>query len=52
MNAPEKGVLYGRLELPEDNLSATNRFYFAASIGKRLRALVIDGDPKRGLPGQ
>lgn len=49
VNAPEKGVLYGRLELPEDNLSATNRFYFAAGIGKRLRALVIDGDPKRGL---
>ncbi len=49
VNAPEKGVLYGRLELPKDNLSATNRFYFAAGIGKRLRALVIDGDPKRGL---
>ena len=49
VNAPEKGVLYGRLELPEDNLPATNRFYFAAGIGKRLRALVIDGDPKRGL---
>ena len=49
VNAPEKGVLYGRIELPKDNLSATNRFYFAAGIGKRLRALVIDGDPKRGL---
>lgn len=49
VNAPEKGVLYGRLELPEDKLTTTNRFYFAAGIGKRLRALVIDGDPKRGL---
>lgn len=49
VNAPEKGVLNGRIELPEDNLSPTNRFYFAAGIGKRLRALVIDGDPKRGL---
>ncbi|MCY4382062.1 MAG: BatA domain-containing protein [Nitrospinae bacterium] len=49
VNAPEKGVLYGRLELPEDNLSTTNWFYFAAGIGKRLRALVIDGDPKRGI---
>ena len=49
VNAPQKGVLYGRLELPKDNLAATNRFYFAAGIGKRLRALVIDGDPKRGL---
>ena len=35
--------------MPADNLSTTNRFYFAAGIGKRLRALVIDGDPKRGL---
>ncbi len=49
VNAPRKGVLYGRLQLPRDNLSPTNRFYFAARIGKRLRALVIDGDPKRGL---
>lgn len=49
VNAPEKGLLYGRLQLPADNLSTTNRFYFAAGIGKRLRALVIDGDPKRGL---
>ena len=49
VNAPEKGLLYGRLQLPADSLSTTNRFYFAAGIGKRLRALVIDGDPKRGL---
>lgn len=49
VRAPQKGALYGRVELPPDNLSKTNRFYFAASIGKRLRALVIDGDPKRGL---
>ena len=49
VNAPQKGVLYGRIQLPKDNLSTTNQFYFAAGIGKRLRALVIDGDPKRGL---
>lgn len=49
VNAPRTGLLYGRLELPKDNLAATNQFYFSARIGKRLRALIIDGDPKRGL---
>ena len=49
VNAPRTGALHGRLELPKDGLPATNRFYFAAGIGKRLRALIIDGDPKRGL---
>ena len=49
VNAPQRGVLEGRVQLPPDALPTTNRFYFAASIGKRLRALIVDGDPKRGL---
>lgn len=49
IRAPEKGALLGRVELGPDALETTNRRYFAASMGQQLRALLVDGDPQRGL---
>ncbi len=47
--APPGGVLRGRVEIGEDNFMATNRHYFAASLGRRVRTLVIDGNPRTNL---
>ncbi|MEK6711996.1 MAG: BatA domain-containing protein [Nitrospinota bacterium] len=49
VRAPEKGLLLGRVELGPDPLEITNRRYFAASMGQQMRALLVDGDPQRGL---
>ena len=49
IRAPREGVFEGRVEVAADNLPATNVYYFSAWMGRRLRALIIDGDPKRGL---
>ena len=49
IRAPREGVFQGRVEVAADNLPATNVHYFSAWMGRRLRALVIDGDPKSGL---
>jgi hypothetical protein len=47
--APSEGSLRGRIELGPDQLSATNRRYFSAEMGRRSRVLIIDGEPRRGL---
>ncbi|MFC1492001.1 BatA domain-containing protein, partial [Nitrospinota bacterium] len=47
--APGEGALRGRIELGPDSLDVTNRRYFSAEMGRRSRALIIDGNPRRGL---
>ncbi len=47
--APQEGNLLGRVEIGADALETTNQYHFAAAMGQRLRVLMVDGDPQRGL---
>lgn len=45
----EKGNHFGWIEIPEDNLIADNKRYFAINEEQKLDVLLIDGDPKTNI---
>lgn len=45
-SAEGKGILRGTAHLSPDSMSIDNDRYFSARAGGRIRALVVDGDPK------
>jgi len=45
-SAEGKGILRARAQIAPDALDIDNRYYFTARAGGRIKALVVDGDPR------